>query len=220
MKLLCIDTATEYGTVAVTREDGSCASVCWHSSGGHAENLLGYVESALSEAQASREELGGIGVVTGPGGFTSLRVGLATAKGLALGLDLPIIGVSSLRVIARSIEASDTDAARVPIVKAYRGDVFAAAYAMANGDLDELVSPMSGPPADILEKIRREVGDRPIAHSVQGHVVAPEALAAEVRSVMRTEGPADLAALEPRYLRPSDAELPERRLSTKHADRG
>ncbi|KPK16558.1 MAG: hypothetical protein AMJ62_05000 [Myxococcales bacterium SG8_38] len=220
MKLLCIDTATEHGTVAVTRDDGSCASVCWRSSGRNAENLFGYIESALSEADVSREELVGIGVVTGPGGFTSLRVGLATAKGLALGLDLPIVGVSSLRVIARSIEVSDPDTVRVPIMKAYRGDVLAAAYTVPEGGLDELVPPILGSPADVLEQIRRAVGDRPISRSGEGYVIVPEALVAEVLLVMRTEGPADLASLEPHYLRPSDATLPERPLSTKHVDRG
>jgi tRNA A37 threonylcarbamoyladenosine modification protein TsaB len=67
MTILCIDTATEHGTVAVVRGDGSTASVRWRSAGRHGENLFGYIESALAEAGASREELSLIGVDIGPG---------------------------------------------------------------------------------------------------------------------------------------------------------
>jgi tRNA threonylcarbamoyladenosine biosynthesis protein TsaB len=72
----------------------------------------------------------------GPGRFTSLRVGLGTAKGLALGLDLPIVGVSSLRVLARAIEG-DAALVRVPVMNAYRGDVFAAAHLLVDGGVEE-----------------------------------------------------------------------------------
>jgi len=110
MTILCIDTATEHGTVAVVRDEGPIASVRWRSAGRHGESLFGHIESALAEAGASREELSLIGVNIGPGRFTSLRVGLGTAKGLALGLGLPIVGVSSLRVLARAIEGDASKA--------------------------------------------------------------------------------------------------------------
>lgn len=214
MTILCIDTATEHGTVAIACDGGVCTAVRWRSAGRHGEDLLGYIESALLEANVSRDALSGVGVVTGPGGFTSLRVGLATAKGLALGLDLPIVGVSSLRVIARSIEAPP-DSVRVAVMKAYRGDVFAAAYVLKGEALETLVSPHSGRAEALLEQIRQAVGKRSIFQSEQGSTVTPEALSQEVLHVMRTEGPADLAGLEPQYLRPSDAKLPTRPLRTK-----
>lgn len=219
MKILCIDTSTESGTVAVSRDGGVAGSVRWRSEGRHDENLLGHIESALSEARLAPRELSGIGVVTGPGGFTSIRVGLAAAKGLALGLDLPIVGVSSLRVMARAIEAS-VDSVRVPVIKAYRGDIFAAAYIVRHASLDEIVAPRSGNPAHVLQGVRDAVGDRPISVWREGDVVTPEALAAEVCFVMEMQGPADLAALQPQYLRPSDAKLPERRLRTKRTTKG
>jgi tRNA threonylcarbamoyl adenosine modification protein YeaZ len=214
MKILCIDTATEFGLVAVAGDERVCSYVRWRSAGRHGENLLGYIESALSDAGTSRADLSGIAVVTGPGGFTSLRVGLATAKGLALGLDLPIFGVSSLRVMARSIESA-ADSVRVPIMKAYRGDVFAAAYVMSHDELKELVPPQSGHPTEVLQRIRDAAGARSISAWDSENVVTADALGREVRFVMRTEGCADLASLEPRYLRPSDARLPERPLRTE-----
>lgn len=214
MAILCIHTATADGMVVVAREDGVTATASWRSAGRHGENLFGYIETAMADASVSKDALSLIGVCVGPGGFTSIRVGMATAKGLALGLDLPIVGVSSLRVLARSIEG-DATLARVPIMNAYRGDVFAAAYALDGDALVELVAPAFGPPDDILPRVHSEVGDRSVIE--RREAPTPEALLAEVRQVYRTEGPADLTRLEPQYLRPSDAKLPEQPLRTEHS---
>jgi len=232
MTILCIDTATEHGTVAVVRDDGSTASVRWRSAGRHGENLFGYIESALAEAGASREDLSLIGVNIGPGRFTSLRVGLGTAKGLALGLELPIVGVSSLRVLARAIEG-DVGLVRIPVMNAYRGDVFAAAYLIGKGEVEELAPALFGSPQVVFSQVRDAVGSRPVAvggEGVRPHAAVieavldlkvdgvqmsletstPDAIVAEVEYTNRTAGPADLDSLEPQYLRPSDAKLPDR----------
>jgi tRNA threonylcarbamoyladenosine biosynthesis protein TsaB len=239
MTILCIDTATEDGTVALLRNDGATASVNWRSADRHGENLFGYIEAALAEVGATREELSLIGVDIGPGRFTSLRVGLAAAKGLALGLGLPIVGVSSLRVLARAI-GGDAGQVCVPVMNAYRGDVFAAAYVISNGAVEELVPPLFGPSASAFGQIRDAVQGRPMAvggEGVRPHAATIEALLgvqvdeaqmslevataaailAEVQHRMRAIGPANLDSLEPQYLRPSDAKLPNRPLQTKHS---
>ena len=238
MTILCIDTATEHGIVAVVRDDGSSASERWRSTGRHGENIFGYIESVLAQVGASREELSLVGVDIGPGRFTSLRVGLGTAKGLALGLGLPIVGVSSLRVLARAIE-SDAGLVRVPVMNAYRGDVFAAAYIIGDDGVEELAPALFGPPKSVFERIRDAAGGRPIVvggEGVRPHAAmieaafmvkvdeaemgldAPtsDAIVAEVQYVLRTNGPADLDSLEPKYLRPSDAKLPDLPLQTAH----
>jgi tRNA threonylcarbamoyladenosine biosynthesis protein TsaB len=237
MTILCIDTATDDGTVAVARDDRPIASVRWHSAGRHGENLFSHIETALSESGASREELSLIGVVIGPGKFTSLRVGLGTAKGLAFGLGLPIVGVSSLRVLARSI-VGDPGAIRVPVMNAYRGDVFSAAYIIDESGVMELVPPLFGPPLRVFGQLREAVGGRPVLVAGQGlrthaalieasldvkqdgaqmsgQVSTADAIVEEVKHVMRTTGPADLDSLEPQYLRPSDAQLPKPSSSTE-----
>lgn len=214
MATLCIDTATADGMVVVARDDGASTAVRWRSSGRHGENLFGHMEAALRDLGVSRDDISLIGVSTGPGGFTSLRVGLATAKGLALGLAQPIVGVSSLRVVARSIEG-DAGIARVPVTSSYRGDVFAAAYLIEGDAVTELVAPVLGHPDEVLSRVRTAVGERPVVIRTDG--ATPEALLEEVRYVHRTEGPADLARLEPAYLRPSDAKLPKQPLRTEHS---
>jgi len=65
---------------------------------------------------------------------------------------------------------------------------------------------------EILGRVRASVGDRPVVE--RREAPTPEALLAEVRHVYRTEGPADLAGLEPHYIRPTDARLPEQPLRT------
>jgi tRNA threonylcarbamoyladenosine biosynthesis protein TsaB len=163
-------------------------------------------------------------------------VGLGTAKGLALGLGLPLVGVSSLRVLARAIE-TDVSLVRVPVMNAYRGDVFAAAYIIEDGDVEELAPALFGLPERVLTRIREAVAGRPIAvvgEGVRPHASVieatlgvkvdgadildastPDAIVAEVQYAFRTTGPADLDTLEPQYLRPSDAKLPDRPLHTK-----
>ena len=210
---LSIDTATENGMVVVARDDRVAAQVSWRSEGRHAENLFGFIESALADAGVSREEVSLIGASIGPGKFTSLRVGLATAKGLALGLGLPIVGVSSLRTVARSIEG-DASLVRAAMMNAYRGEVFAAAYLLQDGVMKELVAPMSGPRDELLGRIRAAAGARPLATA---EAATPEAFLSEVLYVHAAEGAADLALLEPQYLRPSDAKLPKRPLRTDHS---
>lgn len=238
MATLCLDTATQHGVVVVAREGGSPASAQWRSTGRHGEHLFGYIDAAMSDAGITRSDLSMIGVGVGPGGFTSVRVGLATAKGLALGLDLPIVGVSSLRVLARSIDGSE-DTVRIPLMNAYRGDLFAAAYRMQSNDVDVLVEPFFGAPSEVLSTVREVVGSGPVGFRGEGvephgsliettfqQVVGLDgdakgptarALLEEVRLVHRIEGAADLATLEPTYLRPSDAQLPARPLRTEHS---
>lgn len=232
MPTLCIDTATEYGTVVVVRDDGGFTSARWHSQARHGENLFGHIESALADAGIGREALSLIGVNIGPGRFTSLRVGLGTAKGLAFGLGLPIVGVSSLAVLARAIEC-DSECIRVPVMNGYRGDVFAAAYLIDDATVEELTAPIFGRPEAVFGEIRERLGSRPVSVGGEGvrphaelveselgvqlgekqmalQAPTPGAIAAEVRYRFRIAGPSDLDSLEPNYLRPSDAKLPER----------
>ncbi len=231
MTTLCIDTATEYGTVVVARDDGTFTSARWRSQGRHGENLLGHIESALADAGIGREALSLIGVDIGPGRFTSLRVGLGTAKGLAFGLGLPIVGVSSLAVLARAIDG-DRDCVRVPVMNGYRGDVFTAAYLIGDTTAEELVAPIFGSPEVVFGEIRERLGNRPLSVGGEGvrphaelieaelgvrpdeaqmalQAPTPRAIAAEMRYRFRINGQSDLDSLEPNYLRPSDAKLPE-----------
>jgi tRNA threonylcarbamoyl adenosine modification protein YeaZ len=105
--LLAIDTGTSKIVVGAARLDGSMIRVLdWPAGYRHGELLLAGIEQLLAETGLSRSDIAGIVVGTGPGAFTGLRVGLATAKTMAHALGLPLIGVSTGEALlhaARSI---------------------------------------------------------------------------------------------------------------------
>ena len=119
MRILGVDTATSTASVALI-EDGRLVAEEVHSSRGsanqsqtvnsrvnHAEIILPLIEAALRKAAASLRDLSGLAVSIGPGSFTGLRIGLSTVKGLAYGLDIPVVGISTL--LANAARVNDFD---------------------------------------------------------------------------------------------------------------
>ncbi|MDA7948008.1 MAG: tRNA (adenosine(37)-N6)-threonylcarbamoyltransferase complex dimerization subunit type 1 TsaB [Hyphomicrobiaceae bacterium] len=96
----------------------------------HAEAIIPMIEHVLTDAGIGYEDLDAIAVTTGPGSFTGVRVGIATARGLALALDLPLIGATSLEVMARKALEKINDAPDVlgVVVDARRGQVYMAVF--------------------------------------------------------------------------------------------
>ena len=94
--ILALDTALRSVVVALATTDGTpIAETTWEAGYRHGETLLPSIQRVLGESNIRRSRLRGIVVGTGPGAFTGLRVGLATAKGLARALGQPIVGVST-----------------------------------------------------------------------------------------------------------------------------
>jgi tRNA threonylcarbamoyladenosine biosynthesis protein TsaB len=103
----------------------------------HAETLLPLVEQLLAETGSARSSLDRLAVGIGPGSFTGLRVGIALAQGMALGLDRPLVGIGSLRAVARGAPEEDPRV-RVVALDARRNELFVAVYA---ADGRELLAP-------------------------------------------------------------------------------
>jgi tRNA threonylcarbamoyladenosine biosynthesis protein TsaB len=112
---------------------------------GHATRLLPLASSLLEEAQLDWHELERIAVGIGPGTFTGLRIGIATARGLAQSLDVELVGVSSLRALAYG--ANDQARKVLAVIDARRGEVFVAAYEGGQ----ELLAPRAVPPDGLAE---------------------------------------------------------------------
>lgn len=91
----------------------------------HAGRLLVLIEEALVATGAGWDQVERIAVGVGPGGFTGLRLGIATARGLAQARDLPLVGVSSLEALAAGA-ADEAHGAVIAVIDARRGEVFAA----------------------------------------------------------------------------------------------
>jgi tRNA threonylcarbamoyladenosine biosynthesis protein TsaB len=100
MLLLALDTATEKGSLALVEDERLLAAYSLHSPGTFLQHLLPGVEELLQAAGRSLKEVGAIAVSQGPGNFTGLRIGLATAKGLAWALSCPLVPVATLEALA------------------------------------------------------------------------------------------------------------------------
>nr|HEX4318400.1 tRNA (adenosine(37)-N6)-threonylcarbamoyltransferase complex dimerization subunit type 1 TsaB [Kofleriaceae bacterium] len=120
MKLLAIDTATRVVSVAVV--DGDRAAVREHESRG--TDLLVLVDAACRELGVAPAELEAVAVGAGPGSFTGLRIGMATAKGVAFAAGAPLWAVSSLAALV----ADDATGVAVAVLDARRGELYAGAY--------------------------------------------------------------------------------------------
>ena len=115
----------------------------------HASRLLALVVEALEGAGAGWQDVERIAVGLGPGGFTGLRHGIATARALAQGRDLPLAGVSSLEALARGAEGEASGRPVLAVIDARRGEVFAAAWLAA----DLLLEPLAIAPGDLAAKL-------------------------------------------------------------------
>jgi tRNA threonylcarbamoyl adenosine modification protein YeaZ len=108
-------------------EQGMLAHSSYARPGMHAEHLLDHIEVAMKSAGCARHQLGKIAVGIGPGNFTGLRVGIALASGIGLGLNVGVVGVCSLATIASAIVAPEIDVNFI-VRDARRGEVFCAAF--------------------------------------------------------------------------------------------
>lgn len=244
MRVLAIDTAGDHGVVAVTISGEVRAELHARTRARHGETLLPTIERALAIAELDIASIDLLAVGLGPGSFTGVRIGVSTAKGLALARGTPIVGVRTTRVVARGLFG----ALRAPVVDAHKGEVFVAVYeADAQGALTTRLDETHGPPEDAARAVREAIGDAPLVLAGSGlalyrdrflgalgapagggaHVVAPRAfevprgalLALEAEEALASRGPDDLAALEPLYVRASDAVLPSERASSERAAR-
>lgn len=216
MNILALDTSLGACSAAVVR-DGEIFSAYEKRSREHAEVIMPMIAQVLDEASLGYEALGAIAVTTGPGSFTGVRVGVSTARGLALATSLPLIGVNSLEVMAHiALEKID---ARVDVlgivVDARRGEVYMALY---SGEGDVISGPAALSPEQAVEMLPDQ-GQVVLAGS-GGALVAdaasktglsiecilselqPDAAGLAVMAMTRSpvEGP-----LSPLYLRPPDA---------------
>jgi tRNA threonylcarbamoyladenosine biosynthesis protein TsaB len=124
---LSIDTASELASVALSEEGALVAECTWRCRRNHSVELLPSVDRLLVQASADKKSLSAIFVSTGPGMYTGLRVGIATAKGLARALGLPLVGVGRLELEAYAHSAFPGTV--VAVHRAGRGELAWASYA-------------------------------------------------------------------------------------------
>jgi tRNA threonylcarbamoyladenosine biosynthesis protein TsaB len=127
--LLAIDTAANLCAASVQDAGGERGRAVLDLGKGHAEHLMGVIEAALKEARTAYGELDAIAVSVGPGSFTGVRVGVATARGLALALKIPAVGVTTLEAIAEERRIAGPDRPIIARIDAGRGQAYVAGFA-------------------------------------------------------------------------------------------
>jgi tRNA threonylcarbamoyladenosine biosynthesis protein TsaB len=170
--MLALDTATPATVVGIAASDGTLLARRRHDPGvgekpGHTTQLLPLAHAALMEAGASWSDLTRIGAGVGPGTFTGIRIGVATARALAQGLDAETVALSTLHALAlgavegrfdlverdrivprRAVAAVAHDGPVLAILDARRGEAYVAAYDPAGA---QILPPSAWPPERLAE---------------------------------------------------------------------
>jgi tRNA threonylcarbamoyladenosine biosynthesis protein TsaB len=220
MLILTIETSTPTERVAVVRDGAVLTELTEAVGRGHTEKLLAAVETVLSRSSVALEDLDAIAVSIGPGRFSGLRVGLATAKGLAAASGIPVVPVETLAALAET--ARPVEGLICPMLDARKGEVYGALFRLG-GSRERLLPDVAVTPGELLERVSEAAEDGPVLCLGSGASVcraeieaalggaarfpeadveapAPSAIAA-LAAERDLPDPSDAATLEPVYLR-------------------
>ena len=238
VKLLAFDTATPATTVALALTDENVLTRRHEPAPGerpgHVSELLPLALELLAGRGLDASQLDRLAVGVGPGTFTGLRIGVATARALAHAHDLPLVGVSTLRSLAAGAAERDADSLAAPatlaVLDARRGEAFAAAWAAADAERPAaapLLAPAALAPDALAEAIAAlpagvvAIGDgavrfRDVLAAAGAVVPADDSAAHRVDAAVHARlatamEPDARDAVLPAYLRLPDAELALRR---------
>ncbi len=224
MLILGIETATIQVSAAIAGHEGVVALAQSCKGKRHAESLVPSISFILEQAHVDLSEISIVAVDIGPGLFTGLRVGIATAKSLAFALKVPMIGVPSLDLLAFPVRFTNRLIAAA--IDARRGELYYAFYRQVPGGIQRLGDPQVGSPDDLASELLAcgedvlLVGDGAIRYSEAFDGMAKVELAdagwshpsasslvqlAHARAMR--EQFQQIADVEPLYLRKPDAEI-------------
>lgn len=222
MQLLLLDTATSVFSAALCRGDRLLGETSGGGGPSTAARLAPAVQTLFDDCGLTPAELDGFAVTVGPGSFTGLRVGLAFIKGLAYATGKPVVGLSSLALLA--MNANNSRLPVCPLFDARKSEVYAGLYRFTP-TLEAILPDRAAPPADFLASIEDEtlflgdgalryremisaaLGDRALFASAELHQPAAAAGIPLALAAFAGGEAVAPAAILPRYLRLSEAEL-------------
>lgn len=225
MSILAIDTSSQVSSVAVASKECLFAELTMQAKLTHSETLMPHIRQVLRMASQPKETLEGIAVSVGPGSFTGLRIGLATAKSMAYALDIPLVAVSTLQALAFHFPVPGVRL--VALVDAQKGNAYRESYIWDRGKL-AVVEPVEILPVkeilkecgkwkepaiflgDIATKRFRGEGCLPDGVQVaQPHLCMPRAANVAMLGLekLAVGEVANVMDLEPTYIRRSEAEV-------------
>lgn len=228
MRVLGIETSTLMVGVAILDQKGLVVEYRLEASRTRSERLMPMIDRALQDSQMIPQDLEGLAISIGPGSFTGLRVGLSTAKGLAFALGLPLVGVSTLEVLAAPL-AGEASAWReqcacsiCPMLDAKRQEVYAALFkASSEGELIKIMEEEAIAPSALMDRlmdrqettvflgtgavlyeteIKKRLGKSAVFASKSDPYPSPSVVAELGMKRLRKGERDDPASLSPRYL--------------------
>ncbi len=216
MILLAIDTAASLCAASVHDAGSTERGRAVRDLGkGHAEHLMAVIDEALAQAGVTFADLGAVAVSIGPGSFTGIRVGVSAARGLALALSVPVVGVTTLEALAFEARATVPGRAILAALDGGRGEIHAALFGADGKELAaaaaldaetalllarEQAAVVTGSAADILQALAG--GELEIAGCAATADIAAYASLASSK-------PLDGSRPAPLYLRSADAKVQE-----------
>jgi len=222
MKLLLLDTSTSVFSAAVSAGRQLLGETSGCAGPSTAARLVPAVQSLIADCGLAPLDLDGLAVTIGPGAFTGLRVGMAFIKGLAYATGKPVVGLSSLALLA--MNAAESTIPVCPLFDAKRSEIYGGLYSFAGGG-ETLIADLVSPPEKFIDMIQGPalfLGDGAVryqelivarlgnrAHFAEASLNNPAAAAGIPLALQAfaAGNAVDAAALLPSYLRLSEAEL-------------
>lgn len=224
MLLLALETSAKAGSVALFQEDKLLGENYQNTGLTHSQTLLSMAQTLIESCGHTPQDIAAVAVAAGPGSFTGVRIGVAAAKGFAWGAELPCYGVSTLEAMA--LQLGVYHGYVLPVMDARRAQVYNAIFHAQEGMLTRVCPDRAISLAELGEEIKNLsepvflVGDGSILcyntlkDTVPGLVLPPEhrmhqraaGVGLAALAMIRAGLPGDGAALEPNYLRLSQAE--------------
>ena len=186
MTLLGFDTATTACSAALWADGTVVAHGRSEAGGRHAETLVPMLRAVAAEGGTTLAAVDALAVTVGPGSFTGIRIGLATARGLALAGKRPLIGLSTLEVLAAGVPATERDGPVLAALDAGRGRLYAQLF---DPSLDPLTEPEALTAEALPGFVSAAANGAPLIVAGTGQAVALAALAPVIEARAATGSP-------------------------------
>lgn len=220
MNILALSTTSSSGSIAIYKEDHISYINYLDIQVTHSERLLPQIDAGLKSSKIDISMIDLVVIANGPGSFTSIRIGLATAKGICMAHNIPLLPISTLELLAHNVIPSDRNI--LTIIDAKMGEVYAALY---TPDLKALIPETNSKPFELLNMVKepviiigdgfrkycKEINDSGIDYKLcLEHANIPLAstlISIALKSNIPKYDFKSISELEPYYLRRSQAEL-------------
>ncbi len=152
MNILALCTTSTSGSIAIYKENSIAFISYLDIRITHSERLMPQIAFGLKQSGIELKDVDLVTIANGPGSFTGIRIGLATAKGICMAHKIPLLPINTLELLAYNLFGSSRQI--LPLIDARMGEVYAALY---SSHIEQLIPPQNVKPADFLQKISKPV---------------------------------------------------------------